>query len=88
MPVKLRKHKQRAHRITPDAIEAYRAHDYHALHDALGLKPWEPSPLPLHVTPLGCDQEPYPFDLRLKGSLHNESWEQAQELQRELEKAV
>ena len=32
-------------RITPAAIEAYRAGDASALHRALGLKPWEASPL-------------------------------------------
>lgn len=28
-------------RITPEAVEAFRRRDYVALHDALGLKPWE-----------------------------------------------
>ena len=32
-------------RITPEAIAAYKADDYGRLHDALGLKPWEFSPL-------------------------------------------
>ncbi len=42
-------------RITPEAVEAYKAGDYIRLHTALGLKPCEVSPLPLSVTPLGVD---------------------------------
>ncbi len=57
MPVKLRTPKARAHRITPAAIDAYVAGDYLGLHRALGLRPWEPSPLPLAVTPLGVDPD-------------------------------
>ena len=70
-------------RITHEAIEAYRAGDDLGLHRALGLNPWECSPLPLEVTPLGVDQGPPP-----KYEAHPNAWAKAQELQRELEKAV
>jgi hypothetical protein len=83
MPVKRRLSKGRAHRITAEAVEAYKAGDYLGLHRALELRPWEVSPLPLSVTPLGCDQDERPDD-----SPWNDSWEQAQELQRALEEAV
>ena len=83
MPVKRRTVKGRVHRITPEAVEAYRAGDYIALHMALGLRPWEVSPLPLSVTSLGCDQS-LPRDREPSGWFA--SWEQAQELQRLLER--
>ena len=44
MPVKLRQSKQRQHRITPEALEAFQRGDAMGLHRALGLKPWQPSP--------------------------------------------
>lgn len=53
MPAKRRAGKGRAHRITPEAVEAYRAGDWGLLHRLLGLKPWEASPL--HVE--ACDPE-------------------------------
>src|SRR5262245_51412851 len=52
MPVKLRASKQRRHRITAEAVAAFKRmqaerdgstawwHAHHALHDALGLPPW------------------------------------------------
>ena len=48
MPVKRRAHKGRPHRVTPEAIDAFSAGDSSALHDALGLPPWVPSPLEVH----------------------------------------
>jgi hypothetical protein len=45
MPVKARTAKARRHRITPAAVEAFRAGDERALHRALDLRPWQPSPL-------------------------------------------
>ena len=45
MPLKLRTPKSRPHRITEAAVEAFRAGDELALHRALGLRPWMPSPL-------------------------------------------
>lgn len=46
MPTK-RTHRARnqKQRITPEAVAAFRAGDYGRLHNALGLKPWEESPL-------------------------------------------
>jgi hypothetical protein len=87
VPVKRRLHKGREHRITDDAISAWRAGDYLALHRALGMKPWEPSPLPLDLTPLGCGQ-PTQEGAAAAGRdgplLWNQSLPRAQELQREL----
>ena len=45
MPVKARAAKTRRHRITPEAVEAFVARDRLALHRALDLRPWHPSPL-------------------------------------------
>lgn len=45
MPVKRRIAKVRDHRVTPEAIAAFRAGDERGLHAALGLRPWEASPL-------------------------------------------
>jgi hypothetical protein len=45
MPVKRRRFKGRSHRITPEVIEAFKAKDLWRLHRALGLKPYEYSPL-------------------------------------------
>ena len=85
MPVKRRTAKGRAHRITPEAVEAFKAGDFLALHQALGLKPWEVSPLPLNIEPLGCDQTSREGE---QPSGWFASWEQAQELQRLLMKAA
>ena len=83
MPVKRRASKQLRHRITPEAVEAYRAGDYMRLHRALGLMPRECSPLPVEIEGLGVDQGPRPscWDER-------HGYEQAQELQRQLEAAA
>ena len=78
MPVKRRGSKAHSHRITLEVVEAYRAGDYLRLHRALGLRPWEMSPLPKRVTPLGVSNEPPPPDR----TAWNDSWEQAKELQR------
>jgi hypothetical protein len=80
MPLKRRLPKGREHRITPEAVAAFAAGDYMRLHRALGLRPWEASPLPLEVTALGVDQGDPPKDR----SMWAQSWPQAQELQREL----
>lgn len=45
MPTKRRAAKGRTNRITRQAVEAFTAGDVQALHRALGLKPWHPSPL-------------------------------------------
>lgn len=80
MPVKRRLSKVRDHRITEEAIEAFEAGDYLRLHAALGLRPWEPSPLPLSVTPLGVHQDEPPTGLTGWAT----SYPKAQELQRQL----
>jgi hypothetical protein len=85
MPIKRRTSKAMKHRITPDAIEAFIAGDYLALHLALGLAPWERSPLPLSVDALGVDPDDPPTG---NGTGWDEFWPQAVELQRELQKAV
>jgi hypothetical protein len=73
-------------RLTPEAIAAWRACDQEALDCALGLKPWERTPLPREITALGvsedCPPNPdsiYPFD---------HSWHKAIKLQRELLKVA
>lgn len=73
-------------RITPAAVEAFKAGDFMALHRALGLRPWEMSPLPLDVTPLGCDPERPPN--HPTATLFAQSFGQAVELQRALLEAV
>jgi hypothetical protein len=78
MPVKLRVQKMRAHRITEQAINAFQAEDFSALHLALGLKPWEESPL--HV-----DVEADPPGWMWATAA--EDFRQAQALRRELEAA-
>ncbi len=74
MPVKARRHKIRNHRITPEAVDAFRSADELTLHRALGLKPWEASPLDRN--------NPY-----LVGSPYSISWEKSRELRTELEAA-
>ncbi len=70
MPIRLIRRaiaKAREHRITPAAIDAFRARDVVRLHRALRLRPWQPSPLPLAVTALGVDPDadvPWPLDGR------------------------
>lgn len=68
-------------RITPAAIEAFRANDFKSLHHALGLRPWEMSPLPRDIEPLGCDPERPPNS---GTTLFDQSFERAVELQRAL----
>lgn len=45
MPIKKRAAKARAWRVTPAAVDAFLAGDRAALHKALALPPWQPSPL-------------------------------------------
>ncbi|TIQ05731.1 hypothetical protein [Mesorhizobium sp.] len=71
--------------ITPAAVEAFKANDYKALHRVLGLKPWEMSPLPRDIEPLGCDPERPPNS---RATLFDQSFDQAVELQRALLEAV
>jgi hypothetical protein len=73
VPVKKRKSKQTMHPITPDATAAFQAGEAMALHRALGLRPWE-------ISPLECAGAcTYPA-----GTGGAESWPQAQAMQAEL----
>jgi hypothetical protein len=69
-------------RITPEAIAAWQAADFTALHRALGLKPWEPSPLPAEITALGCSQDEGPIGDSTR--FWNGALPKAQALQRQL----
>jgi len=52
MTTKRTPRKRIAHRrITPEAVRAYRARDYMALHEALGLMPWSPRHCRSKMTP-------------------------------------
>ena len=86
MPVKRRTDKSRPHRITLQAVEAFRAGDYMALHRALDLPPWHPSPLPESVEPLGVDPDNPPPEN--SGRCWDDCWPQAVALQRELQAAA
>jgi hypothetical protein len=70
-------------RITPQAIAAWKACDFHGLHDALGLAPFEQSPLPEEVTALGVSEDSGPRS-DSPADPWAFSWQQAIELQREL----
>ena len=78
MPIKRRLAKGRAHRITPEAITAFVAGDAIRLHRALGLRPWQPSPMAVDA-----GRAP-PLD----GTAWAASWSLAVELQRELQAAA
>jgi hypothetical protein len=80
MPVKLRHPKARQHRITAEAREAYRPGSWLALHQALGLKPWQPSPLDATT--------PEPPSLCGKKDCWSEGWPLARELRLALEEAA
>jgi hypothetical protein len=69
-------------RITPEVVAAWQAADYSALHCALGLGPWEPSPLPVEITALGCSLDDIPE--QDSSSCWDDSLPKAQALQRQL----
>ena len=53
----------RSKHLRPEVVAAWLAGDIAALQFALGLSPWEPSPLPRQVSgPLGCDEDDLPPD--------------------------
>jgi hypothetical protein len=68
MPVKRRLAKVKTHRITPAAIEAFEVGDCRWLHVALGLAPWQASPLDA----LFHERPDYGPDL-----LYTQSWDAA-----------
>ncbi len=76
MPIKRRVLKSKAHRITPDAVLAFESRDWLGLHRALGLKPWEPSPL-------DADTDDAPQWSR--GSAWADAWPKARALREALE---
>jgi hypothetical protein len=86
MPVKKRAAKARRFKINDEVVEAYRDRDFLGLHRALGLGCWEMSPLPLAEEPLGCDPLRPPPEQSTYGWDH--SWQQAVDLQAELEAAL
>jgi hypothetical protein len=51
----------RSGHLRPEVVAAWMAGDVEALHIALRLRPWEPSPLPCEIAgPLGCDEHDSP----------------------------
>jgi len=73
MPVKRRQTKAKEHKLTPEAVEAFRAGAWLDLHRALGLKPWQASPLDADAP------SPYPAQ-----TAHSLSHRQAVELRAQL----
>jgi hypothetical protein len=51
--------RRRTRQLSPEAIAAWCACDYRALHCALGLKPMEASPLPYEISILGVDDSDF-----------------------------
>jgi hypothetical protein len=68
----------RSLRITPEAVEAFRQGDGRALHEILELRPWEMSPVDVHLRP-----EPRP-DTKI---IWLQSWWMAMRLRQQLEAA-
>lgn len=69
--------RQNRRQITPEVIAAWEAADYHALHAALGLDPWDASPLPEEITALGVpdDDEVNAYRASVRGE--NGHWAQS-----------
>ncbi|MET4127164.1 hypothetical protein ACSSV6_000569 [Roseovarius sp. MBR-38] len=80
MPIKRRTPKGRAHKVTPEAIEAFQTGDYMGVHRALGLRPWETSPLDADT--------PEPPEWAVEGDLWAQGWETARELRAALTEAA
>ncbi len=71
--------------ITPAAVDAYRRGAASDLHVALGLAPWQISPLALHLFPA----EPSPEYLeRGRDKIFLSSWHQARALKDALDEAI
>lgn len=71
-------HRHSRNRITPEAVEAFRANDWSRLHRAVGLKPWEASPLRVD------GNGPWPED----GTMWTASLLQAAALRKQLKEQV
>lgn len=78
MPTKRTRRSRGVAGISADAIDAYRQGDVVALHRALGLRPWD-------VSPLEVDDGPSPWPASAGGA---RSWPMAQVLRTELERLV
>jgi hypothetical protein len=70
---------QPRNRITPEAVAAFKAKDWTALHLALGLKPWEMNPLDVHKKSEPSRDNPSPWF---------QSWWKVRRLRKELEAAA
>ncbi len=70
-------------RMTPEIIEAWKRADYNALHLLLRLQPWDSSPLPKEITPLGVCEDDFPVDSDVQ-DWDRRSQEAAIKLQRRL----
>ncbi len=68
-------------RVTPAAIEAFRAGDHKALNRALGIKLWEPSPL-------GVDGPEPPEWAKNDGTGWTAAWPKIWEIRQALEAAI
>jgi hypothetical protein len=80
MPMKKRLAKGRAHRLTAEAVDAFLARDVLRLHAALGLRPWQPSPLEADA--------PEPPAWALSGTAWARAWPVARDLRVKLEGAT
>jgi hypothetical protein len=79
MPTNRRRFDRTRRHITPEAVDAWMRADYMTLHIVLDLHPWETSPLPIEITPLGVSEDLIDSDdSRYQGDL------KALKLQREL----
>jgi hypothetical protein len=81
MPIKRRLAKGITHRITPEAIAAFGAGDWMALHRALGLAPWQVSPLDTD-TPL-----PPAWASQCSATVWAGAWQTARDLRQALTEA-
>ena len=70
--------------ITPAAITAGKTGDNLGLLSATGTKPWQPTPWPLALDALGCDEGACPLSHDGKPYWQPEDWRRAQALQRAL----
>ena len=81
MPTKRTKRvRTQGRRITPAALEAFKAGDPISLHRALGLKPWDRSPLDIDLA-VKPPTEP-------RATAYLQTWPQAYELREALEAAL
>ena len=70
MPTNRRRFDRTRRHITSEAIEAWMRADYMTLLIVLDLHPWETSPLPIEITPLGVSEDQIdPDDSRYREDL-------------------